>query len=73
MFLVPKYKQCASTHVGDMQNRIAALFVMSSAVVFVSTVISKGGLFLMRLGVDNHPERACRVFLAGAVTDVRPC
>ena len=33
-----------STHVGDMQNRIAALFVISSAVVFVSTIISMGGL-----------------------------
>jgi len=27
-----------------MQNRIAALFVMSSAVVFVSTIISMGAV-----------------------------
>jgi len=27
----------------------------------------------MRWGVDNHSERACRVFLAGAVTDFRLC
>ena len=55
-----------------MQNRIAALFVMSSAVVFVSTIIRRGVLF-DEVGVDNHSERACRVFLAISVTGVRPC
>jgi len=44
LLLVPKDKLCASTHLGDMHNRVAALFVMSNALVFVSTVIGTGGL-----------------------------
>ena len=37
--------ECVSTHLGDMQNRVAALFVMSNAVVFVYTLTGTGGLF----------------------------
>ena len=43
-WVCPQDKGCVRTHVGDMQNRIAVLFAMSSAVVFVSTVISMGGV-----------------------------